>query len=315
MIIDSLRNLAGLFSRRFFFNALLPTMITTSFIMAVIGACLTSLLRISAWWTGLDAISKLAVVAIYLAIVWFLAAAVASQWRSIIQLYEGYPLQMIFSAFDRQAPGVRWHQQHLEKLGSGDDLMKSYNRYPLEENQDRVLPTTFGNILLSAERYPEERYGIDPILFWTRLYPFLPERFQRDYEEFVKDYEFPIIVSFQAAVAGMITAGATLLTHQHPFFFLACLLGCSAVSYGAYALSLQSAEELAEQQRTAFDLYRDRLLEAWPTPPDIDDEREAFTFIQRFVVMGGPSLWKKPQKAHHKRFVKRMRDRSLEDRA
>src|SRR3954451_16208119 len=52
-----------------------------------------------------------------------------------------------------------------------------------------------GNVLLAGERYPLERYGVDPIFFWPRLYPLLPEQFQRDYEEFVTEYEFPLVVS------------------------------------------------------------------------------------------------------------------------
>lgn len=69
----------------------------------------------------------------------------------------------------------------------------------------------------------------------------------------------------------------------------------------AYLLGLPAAEEVAEQQRTAFDLYRDRLLEAWPSVADITDEQTAFEDIRDFVLIGAPPSWDAAQAAHQSR--------------
>ena len=38
-----------------------------------------------------------------------------------------------------------------------------------------VVPTRLGNILKASELYANQRYGLDPVLIWSRLYGLLPE--------------------------------------------------------------------------------------------------------------------------------------------
>ncbi|WP_030939959.1 hypothetical protein [Streptomyces sp. NRRL S-646] len=40
-----------------------------------------------------------------------------------------------------------------------------------------VAPTRIGNILLAAEQHPRLRYGLDPVVVWSRLQPLLPDAF------------------------------------------------------------------------------------------------------------------------------------------
>ncbi|MBB5078382.1 hypothetical protein [Nonomuraea endophytica] len=40
-----------------------------------------------------------------------------------------------------------------------------------------VVPTAIGNILLAAEQHPRLRYGLDPVVIWSRLQPLLPDPF------------------------------------------------------------------------------------------------------------------------------------------
>jgi hypothetical protein len=264
---------------------------------------------------------------------WFLSVGLASQWRGIVRLYEGYPLQAVYKSRRRDAPGVRWHQERLDtlrpppesvtgrspadveaalrsKLAGGRGRVQpspssAYYRYPTRDHRADVLPTRLGNILLAGEMYSTDRYGIDCIIFWPRLWPLLPEQFQRDYEEFLITYEFPLVVSFLAAVTGLILGAVTVASRQPTSVFLAVFLGGFSLAYGAYRFSLASAEELAEQQRTAFDLYRDRLLEAWPTVLDIRDEKVAFALIRNFVVDNREASWSRSQVEHHRRRVRR----------
>ncbi|GII29130.1 hypothetical protein [Planotetraspora mira] len=299
------QQIAGSFPRRFLFNALLPTFVFASLTISLVTACLTTFTRVSAWWGALDAVTKVVALLGYLAAIWFLAAAVSSQWRGIVRLFEGYPLRRLSVLLGwKTVPGVRWHTERMRVLlddrdGAVPDVVSVYYRYSGEESS--VFPTRLGNVLQAAENYPRDRYGVDTILFWPRLFSLLPEQFQRDYEEYVANYEFPLVVSFLASIATTISGMAMLLTGQPPLLYGLVVGGGFVAAYVAYRFALSGAEELGEQQRTAFDLYRDKLLEMWPTADDVRDERDAFNMITRFVVMGGAPGWSDSQNRHRAR--------------
>jgi hypothetical protein len=305
MVADALAQLSTILNRRFLFNALLPTLVFFSLLAALVTDRVGSLAALGTWWVNLDVLSKALAVLSYLAAVWFLAAAVASQWRGIVRLFEGYPAMRLLRG---HVPGVRWHEARKRRLWDGTEdgdiepePNTAYARYPLPEDDDEVLPTTLGNILLAGERYAKSRYGMDAIYFWPRLYPLLPEPFQAEYEEFIVNYQFPLVVSFEAMMVAAAGGLAVLLTGGSPMLFVLWLGVGSAIAYTFYVLSFSSAEELAEQQRTAFDLYRHLLLEQWPTPSDIRDEKAAFAEIEDFILWNMRPSWARPQSLHRRR--------------
>jgi hypothetical protein len=309
-----LAELSGVFQRRFLFNALLPTLIFATVLTALVVDSIVSLRALSSWWVGLDVVSKAVTVLAYVAAVWFLAVAVASQWRGIVRLFEGYPAVRLLRG---RVPGVAWHEARRRQMWRGTlepgaqlgadvaDFDAAYARYPMLEDEDNdedpVLPTTLGNILLAGERYSVSRYGMDAIHFWPRLFPLLPEQFQREYEEFVINCEFPLVVAFQLLIAATAGGGVIAATGGSPLLFVLWFTGGSLLAYIFYVLSFSGAEELAEQQRTAFDLYRHRLLEQWPTPEDVRDEKAAFAEIQEFIVANQRPSWGQPQSLHRRR--------------
>ena len=218
------------------------------------------------------------------------------------------PLGAAFTTTKWSAPGIRWHRKRLnellyaiEKVVSDmtgkrlarlqDKAATVYYRYPIDETDGQeadgqetlLLPTMLGNILLAGESYSSEKYGMDCIIFWPRLCRLLPEQFQRDYDEFQTNFEFPLVASLLAAISALISGAALILARRSPWLFLAVFLGGFIFAYGAYCFSLSGAEELAEKQKVAFDLYRDRLLGAWPQVTDIKDEKEAVRSIRAFV--------------------------------
>jgi hypothetical protein len=310
VIPGALAQLTTVFNRRFLFNALLPTLVFITVLAAVVVADFYSFAKLGTWWTRLDALSKTATTLVYAAAIWFLAAAVASQWRGIVRLFEGYPAKWLLSG---RAPGTAWHTSHRTRLWVGneeEDIDENpevaYYRYPLLEDEERddedVLPTTLGNILLAGERYSSTRYHMDAIVFWPRLYPLLPESFRTEYQEYVIDYEFPLVVAFMATATGWFGGLLTLVAGGDPLLFLGVFAGGNITGYAAYRLGLSSAEELAEQHRTAFDLYRHALLEQFPTPSDVRDEREAFVLIENFITGADiDSNWAAAQQRHRRR--------------
>jgi len=45
------------------------------------------------------------------------------------------------------------------------------------------MPTRLGNLLRAAERKPLEKYGLDAILCWSRLWMLLPDAVKKDLQE------------------------------------------------------------------------------------------------------------------------------------
>jgi len=170
MITEALQRLAGLFSRRFFFNALLPTFVFTTLTIVIVAVTGSSGTAVSEWWSRLDLLTRILLVLVYLALVYFLAAALASQWRNIVRMFEGYPFVAFMDRRRRAVVGQRWHRRRMDELQSEDkgDPASAYYRYPLNAEGGRVMPTRLGNILLAGERYAYDRYGIDTIYFWPR---------------------------------------------------------------------------------------------------------------------------------------------------
>lgn len=291
---DQLTSLQTVFTRRFLFNALLPTSVVASFVTVIVANWTGTWHRISTAWADGDALTKIVMAGTYFSLMWLFSVAIASQWRGIVRLYEGYPLVAGFERWGRGrlAPGVLWHRKRMTRVtGENKSAWDGYYFYPPPQHASRILPTTLGNILLAAERYPEERYGIEAIVFWPRLFPLLPEQFKQDYEEFVRDYEFPLVLSFLLNVGAAVSATTALLTKQLPAAFVVTVSIFLLGSFASYRMSLSGALQMAEQQRVAFDLYRGRILDAWPTVRDVHDEKEAFDAVKDFIVLNAPANW------------------------
>ncbi len=327
LIPEALSQLSSVFRRRFLFNALLPTFVFASSLVGLVVYTFSSFTTLDKWWTGQDIFGRAIIVLGYLAGIWFASGAIASQWRNIVRLFEGYPIRAILG---RRVPGTSWHRERARLMWVGaeygevdedakwPDAVQAYAKYPLiddtpdGDNEQYVLPTRLGNILRAAELYPLSRYGTDSIYFWPRLFPLLPKQFQDDYEKFLQQYEFPLVVAFQAGVTS--TLGGILLVFSHApvWLFLTWFTGGNLFAYALYWLSLGNATELGEQQRTAFDLYRHLLLEQWPTPLDVRDEKEAFELIEGFIVSNQSPAWQKSQSAHSRRADRRTSGQGVE---
>ncbi|WP_422768685.1 hypothetical protein ACN28C_17935 [Plantactinospora sp. WMMC1484] len=154
MIDSFLDRATSVLERRFLTNAFLPVLILLP------SAALPSLMQerrldhLIATFNPLPLATKTLVVAGYFTLCWFLAVIVASQWRNIIRLFEGYPLAR-WPMLDEV--GKRWHRARSAALEADrDEWYAWYLEYPASTE---VLPTRLGNVIRAAERYPLYRYS------------------------------------------------------------------------------------------------------------------------------------------------------------
>jgi hypothetical protein len=287
---------ASVLERRFLLNAFVPTMVSLVALGCTVLASRSRLVSSLEAWAKLDPVAKLASVAALFAVSWLLGGLVASQWRNIIRLYEGYPAKRLYNWLDRHPswaslprPGLDKHLRRVEVIARDPKAgAVFYYRYPPFDEPEEVMPTQLGNILKSAERYSYHRYGADSIYLWPRLFRLLPERFSRDFEKFVQNYELPIVLSF---LSGLTSFAAFLWVAVSGSWSngSAFQLGIGILlAYLFYRLSLENAIDYGEQLKVAFDLYRHELLDNWTTNLPTSAEGMIWQEYQEFVVEGVP---------------------------
>jgi hypothetical protein len=290
-VLADLQTASQIFERRFFFNALLPTAVFVPASSAGALACFGNLRPLLSSIVQLSTLQQILILLALLALVWLLARIVASGTRGIVRLYEGYSLQAIWSSMPllsrHPCPGIKWHYSRQIAFNSSDatNLYTFYSQ-PTDPQKIDVLPTRFGNILRASERYPVTRYSIDPIIFWPRLFPLLPEQFRADYGEFVDAYEFSIVLSFLTLVSAAVLGLIMILTIQ-PWYVFALTIGLGWTgSVAFYRGACSGGIEYGEQLRTAFDVYRGELLALYPAVESIADDRDKFKAIKDIILFG-----------------------------
>lgn len=195
-------------------------------------------------------------------------------------------------------PGVRYHRANFTRLFEAGDIETIYYRYPQVPNpatSDEIMPSAIGNCIRASERYSNERYKADAIYMWPRLYPLIPREFGADFERYVINYQFLLVVSFLSALSGVLGSAYVLLRDvgdgaPSRLLFIILSLGAPMIAWLSYRLALPSAISYGEQMRVAFDLYRHLLLKQveWTGNPELTTERQRFTALQRFYVMNQP---------------------------
>ena len=288
--------------RSFLTTALVPTLVFLTGYGTVLVAAVWSFGGAAAWWSGRSAAEQLTLALIVAAAVWFLAGLFASNWRKIVRFYEGYPLAALLPTFDatdvsrrrrlsavRKCPGTAWHLRRYANLTKGKvrgGQPRLYSRYVPDAYKPEILPTTIGNILLSAERYGLDRYGLDSTVLWPRLYWCLPDPVQVALDRFKEDHQLPLALSFISAIF-TVFSGVTVFLAGGPWnLFLAVCLAGTALAVLAYLLAVERTEEYAEQVRAVVDMYHQELEDKWIRPYRDNDEVNHYAAARHFVLHG-----------------------------
>jgi hypothetical protein len=196
-------------------------------------------------------------------------------------------------------------------------LEAQYQRnYPSE--LDKVLPTSFGNIMRAAEYYPAERYGIDKTVIWPRLLEVIPESYHNKIEQSDNSLTFIINCAILSIAMAILCIKASI--YQVIFLYLAkngqsnlvyfipvqagtkaeriyiertglYLVG-SMIAIGIAAIlcyiSVQVAKSYGNMVCSAFDMFRFELLGRFKQeiPTDSDTEYDLWKKISEFISIG-----------------------------
>lgn len=170
-----------------------------------------------------------------------------------------------------------------------EDLAVSFPRRPY------FAPTRLGNVLQAAWDYPIRRYKIDGLGLWPHIQNSMEKDFRLRLEDAKAAMDFMITMccgSFAFAIGWSIAIGVSLgfTGGWDRWYFMATLAGIPA-GLIFYAAAVRSASGFTSLVRTAFDLYRWNLADAFQVerPKNIKEERNVWDNISQLVVVGDPA--------------------------
>ncbi|MDQ3154430.1 MAG: hypothetical protein M3R63_22815 [Actinomycetota bacterium] len=158
-----------------------------------------------------------------------------------------------------------------------DALLK---QLPIEP--EHLMPTMLGNVLRNGEDYAGERYGLDALTVYPRMYPSL----SKPISDAMSRQLDVIAVTAAMCVSSIAAALATapVVRRLDPWSLIP--LGALLLGVLAYRGALRAAGTHATLFATAFDLHRFDMLQAlhYESPKTVDRElklnRELTTFLQ-----------------------------------
>lgn len=227
-----------------------------------------------------------------------LVTRLASPWLRLLEGY-GWPWWAAW-------PMVRWHawrvgnaekryQRYQADLDGGKPssvrrrrlrdkvarLEVRLRRFPAEadpKRPERTMPTRLGNVLRAAESLPADKYGLDAVVCWPRLWLCLPEQAREE------------LVGSRAAldVAATSCLWGVLFVLWTPLNLAALPLGLG-FAIAAYGLwMVPRAITYGVLVESTFDLYRSELYAAlrWPLPSTPAEERAEGKRITGYLWRG-----------------------------
>jgi hypothetical protein len=233
------------------------------------------------WWSTTNAEIRVLLLLLVLTAALLLTQLLAAGRVDLIRLHEGYWEGLPLG--DQLAEQLtRRHIALHRSLSETDPL---WLLYPV--GHDQVMPTTVGNILRGAEEHSAERYGINAVTAWPRLYPTLPETFRLTFAAAATDLELAVTMSALgvafAALGGLL--GVLLLPWPGT---LLCMSAGALVAWLGYRRTVSCAESYGRLFRTAFDVHRWCLLDAMglARPADIQTELDQWRALDKLWIRG-----------------------------
>ena len=155
---------------------------------------------------------------------------------------------------------------------------RKLRQYPTDPTD--FLPTHLGNILRAAERRPYDRYGLDAIVCWPRLWLLLPESARKELQEARLTLNNGVRI-FAWSLLLLIWSIWSLWVI--PIALLSAIF--------AYSWIIDSATVYGDLIESVFDLYRTTLYQSlrFPLPTNPAEERSIGLQITEYLFRGSQS--------------------------
>jgi hypothetical protein len=220
---------------------------------------------------------------------------------------------------ESKAPPGSWRTKRYERYQRRRSYLESCHyslTSEMNENfppsRNLILPSRFGNILRAAEMYPGSRYGIDAVPVWGRLSHVIPDDGMIKIDQANNECLFLLnaallasifvfLCILAAAYQGVllwarnnhaqllyfISVDREPLIYQQRigiYFFIAIV--AAIVAWFFYEASLLNVSQYGSMIKTAYDLYRFNLLEAFhiELPDTLQAEKKLWKQLGKFMT-------------------------------
>lgn len=126
------------------------------------------------------------------------------------------------------------------------------------ELKKSILPTRLGNVFRSIEIYPEWKYAMDGVFFWTRIQLLMSEENRKTIDKmraFVDMFVELTWIFFFAAIIYLFV----LVRNENYVASIALYVLFVLFSLGSYKMAVQSSLKFGLYVRSIFDLHREEL--------------------------------------------------------
>jgi hypothetical protein len=305
MFASFLKELGDYLGKRFLFSAFFPSLAFWGLGLATWVAGRGFVVTLTQW-NGQPAEVKTILSLAFLCGVALFAYILHNLQLLLTRFYEGYWRRIPFLSWlgERLCQGQKRQRQELQKevevllkqLGEeGEKAAEIHSRlqelyhnltilYPPEERL--VMPTRLGNILRAAELYPYQRYKLNAVLLWPRLYGLLPKEFIALLEDARLAMNFMLRLATLAFLFGLFWTPYWAYRGER-WLALLCALGFP-LAWASYQSALSPAQAYGELMKAAFDLHRWKLLKAlhWPLPKTPEEEERSWKALGDFIYGG-----------------------------
>jgi hypothetical protein len=179
----------------------------------------------------------------------------------------------------------RYSQLYEQRLTSTEQatliqIQKSLRALP--RNPSDLMPTRLGNLLRATERRPQERYGLDAIICWSRLWLLLPDTTRKDLQEARAELNN----AARLWLWSLLFSVWTLLGAWWAF-----PISAIAAWFTYYVWILDAANTYADLVDAAFDIHRTLLYKSlrWQLPATAAAEIEAGKQLTEYLWNGSDS--------------------------
>jgi hypothetical protein len=157
------------------------------------------------------------------------------------------------------------NQQDLtaEELDEYISLDSQLMQFPAQT--EKLMPTRLGNLLRAAEMRPLNKYELDAVICWPRLWLVLPDSVKKELQE----------ARAELNTAARVWLWSLLFLIWTVWAWWAAPVGLLSALF-AYRWALDAAATYCDLLESAFDLHRTDLYKAlrWPIPANPVEERE-----------------------------------------